>query len=78
MEREQIIETLNTILCEKLSPRVEIELTSLIKEDLGADSLDEIELLMAVEDEYDIEITDEEGQKMLKVIDVVDFLEKRI
>lgn len=45
-------------------------------EDLGADSLDLTELIMAMEEEFDIEIDDEEAQKILKVKDAVDYIEK--
>jgi acyl carrier protein len=45
-------------------------------EDLGADSLDLTELIMAMEEEFDIEIDDEVAQKILKVKDAVEFIEK--
>jgi acyl carrier protein len=44
-------------------------------EDLGADSLDLTELIMAMEEEFDIEIEDEEAQKILKVKDAIAFVE---
>lgn len=40
--------------------------------DLGADSLDRVELILALEDEFDIEITDEEGEKLRTVQQVID------
>ena len=43
-------------------------------EDLGADSLDTVELVMAFEEAFNIEISDEEAQKMTKVHDVIDYL----
>lgn len=45
-------------------------------EDLGADSLDLTELIMAMEEEFGIEIDDDEAQKLLKVKDAVDYVEK--
>ena len=45
-------------------------------EDLGADSLDLTELIMAMEEEFDIEIGDDDAQKILKVKDAVSFIEK--
>jgi len=45
-------------------------------EDLGADSLDLTELIMAMEESFDIEIDDEEAQKILKVKDAIDYIEK--
>ena len=44
-------------------------------EDLGADSLDLTELIMAMEEEFDIEIDDEEAQKILKVKDAISYVE---
>ncbi|MBD5553014.1 MAG: acyl carrier protein [Desulfovibrio sp.] len=41
-------------------------------EDLGADSLDLTELIMAMEEEFDIEIADDDAQKILKVQDAID------
>ena len=46
-------------------------------EDLGADSLDQVELIMAFEEEFGIEITDDEAEKIRKVKDAVDYIEKR-
>ncbi|MBD5608113.1 MAG: acyl carrier protein [Desulfovibrio sp.] len=44
-------------------------------EALGADSLDLTELIMAMEEEFDIEIADDDSQKILKVQDAIDFIE---
>ncbi len=44
-------------------------------EDLGADSLDTVELVMAFEDEFDIQVPDEEAEKLLSVGDVTRFIE---
>lgn len=45
-------------------------------EDLGADSLDTVELVMAFEENFDIEVPDEEAEKLLSVADVVAYIEK--
>ncbi|MDR1490920.1 MAG: acyl carrier protein [Desulfovibrio sp.] len=47
-------------------------------EDLGADSLDLTELIMAMEEEFSLEIDDEEAQKLLKVKDAVAYVEKHV
>ncbi len=46
-------------------------------DDLGADSLDIVELLMEMEEAFDIEIADEELEKIATIQDVVDFLKKK-
>ena len=47
-------------------------------EDLGADSLDIVELVMALEEEFDIEISDEEAEKITKVQEAVEFIQSHI
>jgi acyl carrier protein len=46
-------------------------------EDLGADSLDQVELVMALEDEFGIEIPDEEAEKLKKVGDVIAYVKSK-
>lgn len=46
--------------------------------DLGADSLDEIELVMAIEDEFEIEIPDEHAEKVVTVQQAIDYLNGRL
>ncbi len=45
-------------------------------DDLGADSLDLVELIMAMEEEFDVEIPDEEAEKIATVQDAIDFVNK--
>ncbi len=43
-------------------------------DDLGADSLDTVELVMALEEEFDVEISDEDAEKIQKVQDAIDYI----
>lgn len=56
----------------------DIKLESSFQKDLEADSLDIVELVMAIEDEFDIEIPDEEAEKIKTVKNAVDYIEKNI
>jgi len=47
-------------------------------DDLGADSLDTVELVMAFEEEFNLEISDEDAERMKKVKDVIGYLEKHV
>ncbi|MBD3391759.1 MAG: acyl carrier protein [Chitinivibrionales bacterium] len=47
-------------------------------DDLGADSLDQVELIMAFEDEFDIEIPDEDAEKMKSVKDALEYLDSKL
>ena len=50
--------------------------TSLMK-DLEADSLDAVEIIMAIEDEFDIEIPDEDAEKFLNIGDIIKYIEEK-
>ena len=66
------------IIAEQLSVDVsEIELTSDFKEDLEADSLDLFELVMALEEEYDVEIPQEDLASINSVEDVINYLKDK-
>ncbi|MFC1538536.1 acyl carrier protein [Candidatus Latescibacterota bacterium] len=47
-------------------------------DDLGADSLDTVELVMAFEEEFDIEIPDEDAQRMRTISDVIEYLKDKV
>jgi len=51
---------------------------AMIKEDLGADSLDATELIMELEDEFDIDITDDEADKVKTVGDIIELIRKKV
>ncbi len=66
------------IVCEQLGvSEDEVQANASFIEDLGADSLDIVELVMALEEEYDLEISDEEAEKIRTVGDVVAYIESR-
>ena len=53
----------------------EVTLEANFKDDLGADSLDVVELVMELEDEFDLEISDEDAEKVTTVGEVVKYIE---
>lgn len=55
-----------------------ITMESSFVDDLGADSLDVVELIMALEEEFDIEIPDEDAEKVSKVGDVVEYINSNV
>ena len=70
-----MLEKMKEIIAEQLSvDESEIELSSNFKDDLGADSLDLFELVMALEEEYDVEIPSEELENIATVEDVIESL----
>ena len=70
-----MLEKMKEIIAEQLSvDESEIELSSNFKDDLGADSLDLFELVMALEEEYDVEIPSEELETIATVEDVIEYL----
>ena len=72
---EEIMEKISKVIVEKLGVKEEkVTPEATFVDDLGADSLDQVELIMALEDAFDIEIPDEEAEKLKKVQDVIDYV----
>ena len=71
-------ERVKAIIVEQLGVDVE-EVTpeAAFVEDLGADSLDTVELIMAFEEEFGVEISDDEAEKIRKVRDAVEYIDSR-
>ncbi len=66
------------IICEQLGVSAdEVTPQASFIEDLGADSLDLVELVMALEEEYSMEISDEDAEKIRTVKDVLDYIDKQ-
>lgn len=77
MSKDSLEPKIVEIIANQLSLRdEEIKPDSRFVEDLGADSLDIVELIMEMEEEFDIEIPDEQVEKMTTVKDVTDYISK--
>ena len=77
-ETKTMLEKMKEIIAEQLSVDAEsITEASSFKDDLGADSLDLFELVMALEDEYSVEIPAEDLQNLLTVGDVMNYLKEK-
>lgn len=73
-----VFDDVKAVIVEQLSVNEsEVKLESRFVDDLGADSLDVVELVMALEEKFEIEIPDEEAEKISTVKDVVDYIEKK-
>ncbi|MEW5899887.1 MAG: acyl carrier protein [Acidobacteriota bacterium] len=79
MERDELLKKVRTIVADKLSISEDqvTEGASFI-EDLGADSLDTVELVMALEDEFSLDIPDEEAEKLTTVGKALDYILTRL
>ncbi len=74
-----IFEEVKETICQQLKAKPEdITLETSFIDDLGADSLDSIELVMELEEKFGIEIPDEDAQEMHTVGDVVNYIGKKI
>lgn len=79
MTKEQIFEKVKGIIVDQLGvDEDEVKLEASFLNDLGADSLDLVELIMAIEEEFDIEIPDEEAERIQTVNDAVEYIKENI
>lgn len=73
-----IEERVKKIIVEQLGVKEdEVKPEASFVEDLGADSLDTVELVMALEEEFDIEIPDEEAEKITTVQSAIDYVDRK-
>jgi acyl carrier protein len=67
------------IICDQLSvEEAVVQMETHLMKDLEADSLDAVEIIMAIEDEFDIEVPDEDAEKFQSVGDIVKYIEEKI
>lgn len=79
MSSEEIFDKVKEIIVEQLGVAdTAVTLEASFIDDLGADSLDIVELIMALEEEFDIEIPDADAEKVVSVSDVVDYIKDHI
>ena len=74
-----IVERVKKIIIEQLDVAEEdvVPAASFV-DDLGADSLDQVELIMAMEEEFNVSISDEDAEKIATVQDAIDFVQKAL
>ncbi len=79
MSSEEIYDKVKEIIVEQLGvAETAVTPEASFIDDLGADSLDIVELIMALEEEFDLEIPDSDAEKVVTVSDVVDYIKENI
>jgi len=75
--KKEIVEKVKQIISEQLGvDEAEVTPSASFSDDLGADSLDQVELVMALEEAFDLSISDEDTEKILTVQDAIDYVDK--
>ena len=73
------LDKIKAIIAEQLGvDEIEVKPETHLMKDLEADSLDAVEIIMAIEDEFDIEVPDEDAEKFQTVNDIISYVEARI
>ena len=79
MSTEEVFERVKKIIIEQLGTvDTAVNMDASFLDDLGADSLDIVELVMALEEEFDIEIPDTDAEKVVTVGDIVDYIKENV
>lgn len=74
-----VLERVTKVIVDRLGvDESEIKLEASFREDLGADSLDVVELVMELEDEFDMEISDEDAEKIATVGDAITYIQGKV
>ena len=77
IDKKELVEKVKQIISEQLGvEEAEVTPSASFVDDLGADSLDTVELVMALEENFDLEIPDEAAEKIRTVQDAIDYIEK--
>jgi len=75
--KHELVERVKQIISEQLGiDEADITPAASFADDLKADSLDQVELVMALEEVFELSISDEDAEKILKVQDAIDYVEK--
>lgn len=75
---DELFAKIKSMIADRLNvDEAAVTMEASFKDDLGADSLDLVELVMELEDEFDIEIADEEAEKIATVGDVMNYIQSR-
>ena len=78
-ELATILERVSKVIVDRLGvDESEVKLEASFREDLGADSLDVVELVMELEDEFDMEISDEDAEKISTIGDAIAYIESKL
>ena len=79
MSSEEIFDKVKNVIIEQLGvAENNVNMDSSFIDDLGADSLDIVELIMALEEEFDTEIPDSDAEKIVTVSDVVEYIKDHV
>ena len=77
-ELATVLERVSKVIVDRLGvDESEVKLEASFRDDLGADSLDVVELVMELEDEFDMEISDEDAEKISTIGDAIAYIESK-
>ncbi len=75
MDKNQVFDKVKAVILDELDvAEAKVTMDAKLKEDLGADSIDAVQIIMALEDEFDIKLEDDNLEKISTVGDVVEFI----